>query len=132
MPQIIQKTVTLPKNEFFEKHLEIINPLIPKHLRLTPMEIKVVAAFMGFEGEVAEEDRFCTALRKIVMKRLGITGPGLSNYITQLTRKGVITEKLDGGLKILDYLLPEQGQQFYQFKLYKQNEASTQSTTSNS
>lgn len=120
MPQIIQKTITLPKTEYLEKHLEIINPLLKKEMQLTNMEIKVLAMFMGFEGEVAEMDRFCTPLRKIVTKTLGVSGPGLSNYITSLKSKGVIQEVLDGTLKVLEHLIPEKEIQGYQIKLIKQ------------
>ena len=113
--KIIQKVLVLSGEKYYEKHLEIINPFLP--IQFTKMEIKVLALFMSFEGVIAEEDRFGTSLRKLAMSKLNISAPGLSNYITVLTKKGALIPKLNGTLDILGILLAEQKEQFYQFKI---------------
>lgn len=115
--KIIQKGLLLEGEKYYEKHLEIINPFLP--VQFTNMEIKVLALFMSFEGEVAKEDRFGTSLRKMAMNKLKIEAPGLSNYITALKKKGAIVTQLNGTLDILPLLLSEDREQFYQFKLIK-------------
>lgn len=116
--KIIQKGIVLKEEKYYEKHLEIINLFLP--VQFTNMEIKVLSVFMSFEGEVAIHDRFGTSLRKIAMSKLGIEAPGLSNYITTLKRKGALIILLNGNLDILPAYLPENKEQFYQFKIIKE------------
>lgn len=116
--KIIQKGVVLEGEKYYEKHLEIINLFLP--VQLTNMEIKILAMFMSFEGEVAKHDRFGTSLRKIAMSNLKIEASGLSNYITALKKKGALITQLNGTLEILPMLFAEEKEQFYQFKIIKQ------------
>lgn len=115
--RIIQKSLVLGGVEYYRKHLEIINPFLPA--KFTNMEIKVLAMFMSFEGEVAKEDRFGTSLRKIACDKLEISNPGLSNYMTALVNKGAIITKLNTKQDISPVLFSEDLQQFYQFKIIK-------------
>lgn len=111
----IRKQLHLTKGDYYETHLEIINPILP--VRLTSMEIKVLAAFMSLEGDIVQY-RFGSAGRKIVMKRLELTPQGISNYMTQLIKKECIIEKEDTGeITILPILLPEKKEQYYMFKI---------------
>ena len=111
--QTIKKTLKLNKEEFFKKHLLIINHILP--IQMTSKEAEVLAAFMSLEGDISE-DPFGTSGRKIVRQRVGISAGGLGNYLDQLKEKRFIYED-DGKLKILSILIPEKGEQNYQFKL---------------
>lgn len=115
--KIIQKTLVLEKKEYYEKHLEIINALIPAPL--SNMEIKVLALFMSLEGDLVTEERFNTQARKYVCKEAGITNAGLSNYVRSLTDKGAIVTNLSGNLEIVKLLTAENNEQYYQFKIKK-------------
>lgn len=114
--QIIQMSVKgLTRIDYFTKHLHIINTFLPHEL--TNKEIEVLAEFMAFTGELAEKDRFATSLRKEVREKLKLNHSGLSNYLDTFKKKKVITEGLGGILHIAPYLFPEEGIQYYQFKI---------------
>lgn len=111
----IKKAVRLNKIDYYETHLSLINCIFPKEARMTPMEIKVIAAFMALEGDVAQF-RFGPTGKKIVMGVLNISPAGLSNYITSLTNKGFIDKSTDMP-KIIPLLSLEGNEQIYMFKL---------------
>lgn len=115
----IRKVLRLNKIDYYETHLSIINCIFPKDARMTPMEIKVVAAFMALEGDVAQF-RFGPTGKKIVMGNLNISPAGLSNYITSLTHKGFIDKSTDMP-KIIPLLTLEGDEQVYMIKLINSN-----------
>jgi hypothetical protein len=117
--QEIKKLLTLTKHEYYETHLSIINCIIPE--KLTPTEIKVLAAFMALEGDIAQY-RFGPSAKKIIMKELGLKPAGLSNYMTALKNKSFLLESENGVINILPILLPEKEEQFYRFKLVNSNQ----------
>lgn len=106
---IIRKTLKLTKEDYYTKHLAIINPLLPQHL--TPREIEVLACFMSLNGSI-DADRFGTTGRKIVMDRVGLTLSGLSNHLKSLKAKGFVRDTV-----ITPILFPKEDSQEYQFKL---------------
>lgn len=112
----LKKQLVLPKNEYYIKHLSIVNVFLPKSL--TPKEIEVIAAFMSLEGDIAEQ-RFGTSARKLVMSQLSISPGGLGNYLKSLKDKGFITENGDS-FDILSILHPHTEKQNYMFQLVKQ------------
>ncbi len=115
---LIRKTLSLGKNEYYETHLLIINGVLPARLKLTPMEVKVLAAFMALEGDVINTDRFCTSARKIVKNKLDLSDGGLGNYIKSFREKRIIVKQ--GEIEvIIPLLIPEADQQEYNFKLIK-------------
>lgn len=116
--QEIKKALSLPRLKYYETHLSLINCILP--IKMTPMEIEVLASFMNLEGEVAQY-RFGTTARKIVMKNLNLSPGGLSNYITSLTNKNFLT-KVEGIFKIQPILIPEDSEQQYRFRLVNNNE----------
>lgn len=109
----IKKLLRLGKARYFETHLSLINCVLPK--QLTPMEIKVVAAFMGLEGDIAQY-RFGPSAKKIVMTELELSPAGLSNHLASLLKKGFLLKRGDI-TEILPILMPEQTEQVYLFKL---------------
>ena len=111
--EIIRKQLNLPKNEYYVKHLSIVNVFLPESL--TPKEIEVVASFMALEGDIAL-DRFGTSARRIVMSSLKLSPGGLGNYLDSLQKKKFITKK-DGSFSILSILHPSSNEQGYMFKL---------------
>lgn len=113
--EIIKKQLILPKNEYYLKHLSIVNIFLPR--KLTPKEIEVVAAFMSLEGDIAR-DRFGTSARRMVMQQMHIQPGGLGNYLDSLQKKGFITKE-HGSFTILPILHPMDDQQGYMFNLLK-------------
>lgn len=122
--KIIQKSILQLKGaEYYIYHLSIINPFLP--VELTPKEREVLGTFMSFKGEIAENDRFGTTLRKLVKSTLSMSDGGLSNHLSSLKSKGAIKEDLQGILQIAPILLPEERQQNYQFKIVQEHEITT-------
>lgn len=115
----IRKLLKLNKIDFYETHLSLINCIFPKEIRMTPMEIKVIAGFMSLEGDVAQF-RFGPTAKKIVMNSVNTEKPlspaGLSNYITSLTHKGFLIKKGDI-TEIIPLLMLDGKEQIYMFKL---------------
>lgn len=111
--KVIRKTLKLQRKEYFEKHLLLINHVLP--VQMTPKEAEVLAAFMSLQGDIAK-DPFGTSGRKLVREQVGISQGGLGNYLEQLKTKGFIYEK-DKVLQILPILIPDQEEQGYQFKI---------------
>lgn len=110
---IIKKALKLSRREYYQKHLFLINHILP--IQMTPKETEVLAAFMSLEGDIAE-DPFGTSGRKMVRRKMGISAGGLGNYLDTLkSKRFIIGEKND--LSILPILIPEDKEQGYQFKL---------------
>lgn len=106
---VISKVLKLSKLEYYEKHLSILNLIIP--VKMTPKEIEVLAKFMSFEGEL-ENDRFGTTARKLVKEEVGLSSGGLGNYLKSLKEKKFIKDDDT----ILSILFPNKEQQLYQFQ----------------
>ena len=113
--KIIEKSLVLPKDKFFEKHLAIINPLLP--VQLTYKEIEVISSFLTVEAEIGKRFTFSNIGRKEVKKKLDLSNGGLSNYIRALKEKKIILEDENKELYILDILKPTGKTQGYQIKL---------------
>ena len=105
----IIKTITLTKDDYYKRHLHIINPMLPKNL--TPKEIDVLAGFMALNGTISN-DRFGTTARKMVIEQLSLSLPGLANHLRSLRNKGFIKDDI-----ILPILFPHNESQEYEFKL---------------
>lgn len=116
--EIIRKALKLKREDYYEKHLLIINHILPK--QLTSKEAKVLAGFMSLQGDISK-DPFGTSGRKIVRTKLGISAGGLGNYLDQLKEKGFILQE-GTELKIIPILVPKDKVQGYQFKLEIQDE----------
>lgn len=115
MNDIIKKTLELENQEYYEKHLQVINAVLPE--QMTPKEIEVLASFMALEGEMAEEDRFGTYCRKKVKSLKNLSNGGLANYIRILKEKGFIKVGESGEYEIPFFLFPQPTAQQYEFKI---------------
>jgi len=113
----LKKKLTLPKSEYYTKHLSIVNVFLP--VKMTPKEIEVLSAFMSLEGDIAEQ-RFGTSARKIVMDEMNIKPGGLGNYFKSLKEKGFLTDDAQNKFKIYTMLYPDPTVQNYMFQLQKQ------------
>lgn len=121
----LKKALSLSKIQYYETHLSLINCILPK--QMTPMEIKVLAAFLSLEGDIAI-NRFGATGRKIVMNTVNPEKPlspaGLSNYITSLLDKGFLIKKADV-ITVLPLVVPEEDEQLYLFKLVNKDHHAT-------
>lgn len=117
---IIKKIISVPREEYFIRHLAIINPMLP--ITLTPKEIEVLGSFMSLKGDIVEQDRFGTTCRKIVKERLNLSDGGIGNYIKALKEKGFIYMGEDNKLKIQEVLLADENNQSYLFKIVEEDE----------
>ena len=115
----IFKTLKLDREAYYETHLNVINSMLP--VKMTPMEIKVVAKFMELDGDIAK-DRFGTTGRKMVRESLELSSAGLSNYINSLKNKKFLRD-IQGKLQILDLLFPERNIQEYHLRFVVNNES---------
>jgi hypothetical protein len=111
--EIIKKALQLNREEYYKKHLLLINHILP--IQMTPKEAEVLAAFMSLQGDISREP-FGTSGRKIVREKLGISAGGLGNYLEQLKNKKFIYGD-EKNIKILPILIPNEKVQGYQFKL---------------
>ena len=112
--EILNKTLTLERGEYYEKHIAIINAIAS--IGLTKKEIEVLAAFMLLTGDIGE-DRFGTTARKFVKNKLNLSDGGLGNHLRILKEK--LTIILSGKkLEINPMLIPNDSKQLYNIKLY--------------
>lgn len=111
--EIISKTLRLPRDAYYKRHLQIINHILP--ISMTDKEVEILGLFIAFQGDIAVEPFGATG-RKIVMQKAGLSAGGLTNYLRQLKKKGFIKE-IDGKLTVLPMLFPAKDIQGYQFKL---------------
>ena len=116
--KVIQKSLKLKSDQFYEQHLSIINSVLPS--KLTSKEIKVLAAFMSADPKLTEEDRFNSIVRKEVMGKLGLSPGGLGNYLNSMIKKGFLDKsEITYKITIKEFLMPEELVQGYQFKIIK-------------
>jgi len=114
----IQRILNLSKEDFYIKHLTIVNLLLPTHL--TNKEIEILAAFMSLDKNLIEEDMFNTVARKKVMGKLGLSPGGLSNHLKSIIDKKVLDRNtITNRITIKPYLLPHEPVQGYQIKIIK-------------
>lgn len=113
--KIIKKALQDLGDDYFVKHLQIVNVFLPKSL--TSKEIDVLAAFMSLDGELVKKDRFGTTARKVVMEKYNLSPGGLGNYLKSLKDKGAIFINDYNVLEVKGFLLPDNSEQGYQFKI---------------
>lgn len=109
----IRKLMKLSKEEYYKKHLLIINPLLPE--QVTNKEAEILGAFMALEGDIAK-DPFGTTGRKQVREKTGVSPGGLGNHLRILREKNFIIE-VEGKLQLIPQLIPGREEQLYEFKL---------------
>ena len=114
---VLQRTVKAG-DQYYIKHLTIINCLFPDAMTMTEKEINVLAAFMEIKGEIVEDDRFNSIVRKKVMKKVGLSSAGISNYLKSLIEKNMLLKnEFSNRITVQDFLVPQDNNQAYQFKI---------------
>lgn len=114
--KVIRKSLSdLSEKDYYNKHLQIINQILP--VQMTNKEVEVLASFMSLGGDIIKKDRLGTTARKIVMNQLSISPGGLGNYLKSLKNKGFIFYNDFNVLVIKEILFPEKERQGYQFKI---------------
>jgi DNA-binding MarR family transcriptional regulator len=117
--KVIQKIFNLINEDYYITHLRIINSLLP--VRLSDKEIEVLAAFMSLDKSITEGNCFNSVARKKVQLLLNLSPAGLSNHLKSMLKKQFITENtVNNIITIKPFLLPEDTNQGYQFKIVKQ------------
>lgn len=119
MKMIQKKLIGLEPEDYYIKHLQIVNQFFPDPM--TNKEVGVLATFISIDGELIQKARFGTTARKMVMDKLRISPGGLGNYLKILEKKGFIYRNDYNVFEVKDYLLPEEITQGYQFKITKKN-----------
>ena len=116
--KIIQKSFNLENQDYYIMHLNIVNAILP--VKLTDKELEVLAAFMGLEKNLIEENYFNPVARKKVLKKVGLSPAGLSNHLKSMIDKGFLSKNdITNTITIKQFLLPEEDGQGYQFKIVK-------------
>lgn len=92
------------KLDFIKAHISLTNELLP--VKLTGREVEFLAQFLTLEGDLVEQDRFCTQARKVVMKRMGISNQQMSNLLKQVSDKGFVRSK-DNVKYIVPLIIPD-------------------------
>ena len=109
----------LTNEEYYIKHLEIVNPLLPNASRMTDKELRVLACFMSLNGDLVNKNRFNTIARKEVMNKLGISSGGLGNYLKAFKDKNLIFKNEYDVLEITEFLIPQEESQGYKILITK-------------
>lgn len=121
--QVITKALKVDKKGYYEKHLLILNVLLPDEQfpeKLKPKEIEVLAAFMSQDKNIIEDDMFNVLARKKVMQALNMKPGGLGNHLKSMLQKNYldrhpVTKKISAK----SYLFPVDNGQGYRVKLIK-------------
>jgi DNA-binding MarR family transcriptional regulator len=120
--KIIQKSFKLDKQQYYQKHIEIINTFLP--IQLTEKEIEILSHFLSLEKNIIEEDIFNSFARKIVKNKLNLSAGGLGNHLKSMIEKGFLNRnEFTNRISIKDFLIPEENSQGYQIKISKQNDS---------
>lgn len=117
--RIIQKKLELENLYYYLTHLNIVNALLTN--KLTDKEIEILAGFMSLDKKLTESDMFNTFARKIVKESLkGMSSGSLSNHLKAMIDKGfLVKDEITKKISIKEFLLPEDDEQGYQFKVTK-------------
>lgn len=117
--KIIQKSFKLPKQQYYKKHIEIINTFLP--IQLTEKEIEILSSFLSLDKNIIEEDTFNSFARKIIKRDLNLSAGGLGNHLKSMIEKGFLDKnKMTNRISIKSFLLPEENSQGYQIKIIKE------------
>lgn len=115
-PNIIRRAFTLKPREYYEKHLQILNIIIPANL--TRKEIEVLATFMSLDKGVIEEQMINPISRRKVMEELKLSPGGLGNHLkSMIEQKALIKNDITGSIKLNPFLIPNDPMQGYQIKI---------------
>jgi DNA-binding MarR family transcriptional regulator len=114
----IQRAFKLTPKEYYQKHLQMLNMLIPASL--SDKEIEVLATFMSLDKSLIEEEMINTITRRKVMKKLNLSPGGLGNHLkSMIKQKALVKNDVTGTIRINPHLMPDEPLQGYQIKMLK-------------
>lgn len=115
-PSIIQRGFLLKAKEYYEKHLQLLNIIIPANL--TNKEVEVLAMFMSLDKNIIEDEMINPVSRKKVMDNLKLSPGGLGNHLKSMTeKKALIRNEVTGSIRLNPHLRPNETVQGYQIKI---------------
>lgn len=121
--QVITKALKVGRVGYYEKHLLILNVILPESqfpLKLKPKEIEVLATFMAQDKNIIEDDMFNVLSRKKVMQALKMKPGGLGNHLKSMLDKNYLERHpVTKKLSLKKYLFPVDNGQGYRVKLIK-------------
>ena len=121
--KVITKVLQVSKFDYYRKHLELLNVLLPEDKfpeRLSSKEIEVLAAFMSQDENLIEEDMFNGVVRKKVMERLSLKPGGLGNHLKKMIAKNYLTKSdITRKITLKSYMFPIDNNQGYRVKITK-------------
>ena len=109
--QVLKKTVKVSGLEFYKKHLEILNCVLP--IVMTSKEIMVLASIMYVQNTF---DSILVDWKKEVCKILSIEKNVLNYSIRNLVKKGFLI-RVGDKIEIFSKLVIGGGEQVYYFKI---------------
>lgn len=120
---IITNAIRASKYDYYIKHLEILNVILPESKfpnKLSHKEIEVLAAFMSQDKNLIEEDMFNGVVRKKVMDKLKMKPGGLGNHLKSLIEKKFLSKnEITKKITAQKFLTPADNNQGYRLKLIK-------------
>jgi DNA-binding MarR family transcriptional regulator len=121
--KVITKVLQVSKFDYYRKHLELLNVLLPEDKfpeRLSSKEIEVLAAFMSQDENLIEEDMFNGVVRKKVMEKLSLKPGGLGNHLKKMIAKNYLTKSdITRKITLKSYMFPIDNNQGYRVKITK-------------
>ena len=121
--KVITNVLKVGKYDYYIKHLEIINILLPEDSfpeKLSTKEIEVLAAFMSQDNSLIEEDMFNGVVRKKVMDKTHLKPGGLGNHLKKMIeKKFLIKNELTKRIVLKSFLFPVDNHQGYRIKIVK-------------
>lgn len=122
--QVITNVLKVGQYDYYVKHLEIINVIVPEEKfpeKLTNKEIEVLAGFMSQDKSLIEEDMFNGVVRKKVMEKLNLKPGGLGNHLKSMIEKEFLTKNdITKRIKVMPFLVPVDNHQGYRLKIVKE------------
>lgn len=119
--QVITQIVKVSNYDYYIKHLQVLNIIVPTKELLTQKEIEVLAAFMCQDKNLIEEDMFNGVVRKKVMTQLNLKPGGLGNHLkAMIDKKFLIKNELTKRITIKNFLKSVDNHQGYRIKLVKE------------
>jgi hypothetical protein len=122
--QVITNVLKVGKYDYYVKHLEILNIVLPETAfpkKLSSKEIQVLGAFMSQDKNLIEEDMFNGVVRKKVMDTLHLKPGGLGNHLKKMIEKKFLSKnELTKKIILKPFLFPVDTQQGYRIKLVKE------------
>jgi len=121
--KVITKVLQVSKFDYYRKHLELLNVILPEDKfpdKLSIKEIEVLAAFMSQDKNLIEEDMFNGVVRKKVMEKLSLKPGGLGNHLKKMIAKNFLSKSdITRKITLKSFMLPVINNQGYRLKIVK-------------